>query len=223
MGRSEHATSYIEIGHLNSDLVKGWRLSATLHLRTPLRVLEMHGYFHGIACGEPPAIADHEGSWTLVTKTYAELGIDMPEIVVGGRTTASDIGQIPVDGGKYLPFLKAVRAVVESDGSITTRVRELRTELAKPEWRSFCTRLGGENALCGRFFPDFLSTIPNLSAQSVWALSDAGLDTPARLASAANADLLAMKGIGPAKLKLIRAACEAAEDKDAELVDCVSR
>lgn len=222
MGSYEYATSYIEFGRQNSDIVKGWQLSATMQLRTPLRVLEMHGLFHPIENGDPPVMAMNEGIWICVPKTNAELGIDIPEIVLGG-TMASDIGQIPVDGGKYLPFLKAVRCIVESDGSIESRVGALRAELARPEWKSFCVRLGGKKTIYSRFFPQFLATIPRLPSVAIQALLDAGFTTPAKLMATHSADLLAVKGIGPAKLKLIRQACEAAQDKDSALVDCVSR
>ena len=59
----------------NADLIKGYRFSATLQLRTPLRVLQHHGEFRKWSeNGLPPyAQFSWEGIWLPVTKTWAEL------------------------------------------------------------------------------------------------------------------------------------------------------
>ena len=88
------------------ELIKGWRFGATMQLRTPLRVLSRHGETHeGLT--DPPKIANEqwEGYWTPVLKSYKELGIDIPDVIFESGTTASDIGQIPINGGHYLKFL----------------------------------------------------------------------------------------------------------------------
>jgi len=63
-----------------------------------------------------------EGIWTLKTKTFRELGIDIDE--VPNCTMASDIGLIRVED--YLPFLIAVRQIVEQTCSVESRIKMLR-------------------------------------------------------------------------------------------------
>jgi len=204
------------------DIAKGWEFSATIQLRTPLRVLSRHGEIHqGLTKPPPIAHAMWEGCWMPLLKTFRELGIDIPEIVIDG-TMASDIGQIPRDGGDYLKFLLKVRSIVETYEAIEVREENLRTELLKKEWSGFCKNLPGKGAILGRFFPSFLSRI-GLPVVITWVLEDAGLTTPKKLAAESDKTLLAIKGIGPAKLKFIRSACDSATDKDSELVDLVER
>lgn len=52
--------------------------------------------------------------WVPVPKTWRELGIDADEIPE--TTMASQIGQIPIDGGDFLPFLMEYRMLVEDGG-----------------------------------------------------------------------------------------------------------
>lgn len=207
----------------DEDLIKGWRLSATLQVRTPLRVLARHGEFWDAKDGPPPKLRPHEGGWLHVLRTYAELGIPIPEVVVEGKTMASDIGQVPVDGGEYLRFLKCVRQVVEENASISARLDLLRRELARTEWRAIVDRHGGAESICRRFFPAFIETIPRLPAESLDAMVGNGWMTPAKLSAVPEAELKALKGIGPAAIKRIRLACQMAVDKDSEFVENVER
>ncbi len=205
------------------DIAKGWKFSATIQLRTSLRVLSRHGEIHqGLT--EPPPIAHAmwEGFWIPLLKTNRELGIDIPEIVMDG-TMASNVGPIPVDGGDYLKFLLKVRAIVEGFSGIEVRRAGLREELRNQEWANYCRKLGGKQAVVNQFFPPFIETIKGLPANAVAAMWECGLMTPAQIAAAADAKLLAIKGIGPAKLKFIRSACNSATDKESELVDLVER
>lgn len=212
------------IGMPIDDLTKGWRFGATMQLRTPLRVLSRHGEVHDGLTDPPPIAREQwEGYWTPVLKSFKDLGIDIPEIVVGGKTTASDIGQIPVDGGDYLKFLLAVRAIVERDEPVESRKALLSLELRREEWAGFCRKLGGKQAIQSLYFPAFIHCIPKLPRESVEALWSAELTTPVKIAATPDAALLAIKGIGPAKLKIIREACEAAVEKESELVDVVGR
>jgi hypothetical protein len=59
----------------NADIIKGYRFSATLQLRTPLRVLQHHGELQPWSENGLPAYARSlwEGIWLPVTKTWAEL------------------------------------------------------------------------------------------------------------------------------------------------------
>lgn len=208
----------------NVDLIEGWRFSATIQLQTPLRVLSRHGETHG-GFTDPPKIAHDrcEGHWVPVLKSYKDLGIDIPEVIVDGKTTVSDIGQIPIDGGDYLKFLLKVRKIVEHTESVESRKVKLSAELSRPEYASFLRKLGGKKAIASKFFPAFVECIPKLPPDSVEALWLYELTTPARITAAPDAVLLGLKGIGPAKLKIIREACQSAFDKQSELIDAVVR
>lgn len=95
----------------DDNLNIGWKLSVTMQRRTPLRWLRRHGEFH--EGGECPTevVPGNIGCWMPVLKTWRQLGIDLPEIP--DSTMASEAGQIPLDGGDFLPFLIEYRMIVE--------------------------------------------------------------------------------------------------------------
>ena len=94
-----------------ADVTAGWEMSVTMQLRTPLKWLQRHREFQ--AGTERPAEASppEHACWVPVPKTWHELGIAEDEIPE--TTMASEIGQIPVDGGDFLPFLMEHRMIVE--------------------------------------------------------------------------------------------------------------
>ena len=93
------------------DLTSGWEMSVTMQLRTPLKWLQRHREFHAGAERPTEALPPQHACWVPVPKTWRELGIDADEIPLS--TMASQIGQIPVDGGDFLPFLMEYRMIVE--------------------------------------------------------------------------------------------------------------
>lgn len=202
------------------DVIVGSVFFATHQLRTPLRVLSRHGEVHRDMHCPPPiiAMAPFEGIWLPLTKTYRELGIDMDELP---WTVASDIG--PVLSHDYLPFLVAMRSIVEGEGTATARRDRLIDELRRPIWDDARNRSGGAYTVADHFFPQFVATIQGLPRAAASVLTAKGLRTAASLARASDAELLAIKGIGPAKLKLLRAACVAATEQDEEWRDLVLR
>ena len=187
-----------------SDLCK-LRFHATLELRTPLRVIRRHGEQYLSTDGMQPRIAQEpwEGVWVRVTKTWRELsGVDIPEF---GLSEASDVG--PLMSANYLPFLIAVREAVESDGTIAQRIETLEAMRVDDRWSEYFAQHGGIANIVARFFPAFLDTLPTLTADAAEELLKLGLDTRNKLAGAPDETLLAVKGIGPAKLRAIRAYC----------------
>lgn len=207
------------------DVVRGWKFGATMQLQTPLRVLERHGEISN-GLGDPPAIArdQSEGYWTPVLKSNVELGMpNVPEVSVNWKTMASDIGQIPIDGGQYLKFLLRVRGIVERHVPIEARKSALSEELKNLEWSEFVRKLGGKQSIQNSFFPSFIECIKGLSSDTIGVLWDAKLTTPATLSAATDNQLRAIKGIGPAKLNAIRAACNLAGDSKCEFIDGVVR
>lgn len=203
----------------NSDIVSGLMFSATLQVRTPLRVLQRHEEtFSGP--GAPPQIADQDwqGIW-LPKVDWGELG----DLLAQGRTMSSDVGYIPSDGGDYLPFLLALRRIVERRDPAIQRRAELEQVLQEPKWAHFVERLGGSARVIDQFFPRFVSTLPGLQQATVDELIRAGLTTAASIAGATDHQLLALKGIGQAKLQKIRKACATATDATSEYADLVER
>ena len=195
------------ISELQSSAVSSWdqfgdvygmRFLATIQLRTPLRVLRRHGEI----------FKDRNLPAPEVTKSSWE-GIWLPCVSSRpmGGSMASDIGPIPADGGDYIPYLMFVRAILESEEPIEVRVGKLRSMVLKKEWEPFVTKLGGRESIVKRFFPEFLSTIPSLGQDAVKELQLLGADTPNRLGALSDAELLAIKGIGPAKMKKVREYC----------------
>ena len=205
----------------NDDIIKGLKFSATLQLRNPLRVLLRHGEIHTDRNMRPPEIAREgwEGIWFSVT------GIDW-----GPSTVASDIGPILADD--YLPFLIAVRKIVESHNSIERRIEQLREMPLTGDWKIYIARHGpshisrsrGADWIIAYFFPRFVDNIPKINAATIDELSRLGLDTPNRIAVASDEKLLNIKGIGQAKLNTIRNYCAGITDnRDADRVENVIR
>ncbi len=118
----------------NVDVIAGWTFCATLSTKTPLEWLRRHGETRATAPNEevPPAY----GIWVIVTKSWAELGIDLPEMPPG--TMASEVGQIPQDGGTFLPFLIEYRTIVEDT---TNAEPALRLEALKERYPQYATCL----------------------------------------------------------------------------------
>jgi hypothetical protein len=95
-----------------ADVTAGWEMSVTMQLRTPLKWLQRHREFQAGADRPAEALPMEHACWVPVTRTWRALGIDLPEIPE--TTMASQIGQIPVDGGDFLPFLMEYRMIVET-------------------------------------------------------------------------------------------------------------
>ena len=211
----------IELWKANDDIIKGLEFCATMQLRTPLRVLLRHGEIHTGINTEPPKIAMEmwEGIWTTKTTTYRELGIDVDEIQ---GTQASEIGPILPDD--YLPFLIAIHKIVELDEPIDNRIKKLREMPMVGNWKTYVDKHGGIEAIIGRFFPEFIDTIPKLNLSTKDELSKMGLNTPNRITAAPDETFLSIKGIGQAKIKVIRDYCAGiADNRDADRIEDVVR
>jgi len=135
----------------NQDLVSGWRLSATMQLRTPLKYLEMHGMRIAIEEGPPPDVPARYGSWVVTLKSYADLGIPLPEIHQT-HVMASEIGPVPSDGGEFLCFAKSVRQALEETATVDQKFSRLRLFLNEVRWAEMVEQLGGSDAVISRFF-----------------------------------------------------------------------
>lgn len=229
-----------------AEVSKGLEFCATLQLRTPLRVLLRHGELYFKNDGLQPQIAREpwEGIWLTALKTYEEIAcgpdgtadsIDFfrrldAELAAAGRKAASDVG--PILANDYLPFLIAVRRIVEANDPIEHRIEKLRATLTTAEWQKFVTQRGpthvskstGADWIVECFFPRFVGTIPKVPTLAEESLSRLGLDTPKKLSAAPDETLLAIKGIGRATLQVIRDYCASlTENRDADRLDRVLR
>ncbi|MGY3449778.1 hypothetical protein [Bradyrhizobium sp. USDA 4353] len=123
------------------DLVVGWKLMATMQRRTPLAWLLRHGEFH--EGGDPPTevVPTRHASWLPIARSWRSLGIEFEELPE--PTIASEVGQIPADGGDFLPFLIEYRMIVEEGGGslldLASRHPQYRNLLFPPS-----TRKGGK-------------------------------------------------------------------------------
>lgn len=213
----EYSPSYLPIKFQAFGLkVNGWRAVAKIELGTPLRILNFHWapWVSDESNQEPPSI---DGiSW------IAEYSHDILAEAEIDKIIDSDIGPIQQDGGMYLEFLKAVQKIAERVDPIQQRISDLEKEIEKPEWSYFHDIWSADDVI-STYFSEFIDTIPKLSLDIKISLISMGMKTPSSLMNASDKDLLAIHGIGPAKLKIIRQACDQAEDVNSEWVDCVNR
>jgi len=164
----ESQNNKIEHWKNNQDIINGLEFIATLQLRTPLRVLLRHGEIHRDINTAPPKYAKEmwEGIWTFNTKTYRELGIDIDKIK---GTHASDVGQVMADD--YLPFLIAIRKIVELNEPIENRIKKLREMPISDEWKTYVEKHGGIEKIIRYFFSGFIDIIP-IAIREILELND---------------------------------------------------
>ncbi len=215
----------------NQDIISGLEFNATLQLRTPLRVLLRHGEIHNDINTEPPEIVKEmwEGIWLPKLKTLREItGLNIPEMPQGKH--ASPIG--PILPSDFLPFLIAIRKIVELDEPIENRIKKLREMNLLDKWKIFVSQMGpshisqktGIEWIIDYFFPPFITTIPQISDSIKESLSQLGLNTANSIESASDDTLLRIKGIGKTKLKTIRDYCSGIKDnRDSDRIEDVVR
>ncbi len=129
----------------NDDILAGWQMSVTMQLRTPLKWLQRHREFHAGANRPAEDLPQEHACWVPVTKTWRSIGIDADEIPE--TTMASQIGQIPVDGGDFLPFLMEYRMIVEG-------ARDALADLEKRTPKYAALLGGGRGRSCDTFEGD---------------------------------------------------------------------
>ena len=186
----------------NADLIKGYRFSASLQLRTPLRVLQHHGEFRQWSENGLPQYARFawEGIWLPVTKSWEELAGAYGNSAAARATDssddhafdemASDLGSISGDGGTYLAFLKAFRGIVEFAASPDEK-REAISALSKdnPE---FAKHIAMHRSQARDWPEEWLGyeewlKIPRVGTRIARRLYDAGLRSPKAIEDASDA------------------------------------
>lgn len=183
----------------HDDLIAGYRFYANLVPRTPLWVLEQHGAFHR----EPAFQVDPtDGVWVPELASWQAFALAVDECPAGMMD--SMVGQIPVDGGDFLPFLKAFRGIVESDASVDEQIAQLRGLYdTDPRFPQFRAHLGDD--IARKWFCAQLTSLPGLGPRAAELLFDGGFRTPEEVMAASDEELLSVKGVGKDTLAKIRA------------------
>ena len=180
----------------NSDVVGGMRFIATLKVTTPLGVLCHHGERFQGPPSETPIYGDQsQGIWIPYTKTWREIGIDIPEFRAG--TAASDAG--PVKPDEYLPFLVEFRTIFESGNPDEEKLEQLTALGTKAAYRDFWQKLRANRPdfpLSMFFYP--LCDLGGVGRVTARNLYEAGFRTKDQVLASTPAVLTRVKGIGPA-------------------------
>lgn len=196
---TQHRHDMPHIAPWNDDIVSGWRYCATLQLRTPLFVLQQHGRLERATPDGPPQLTDEmwHGIWV------PDLGEEFAYLHKGA-TMASEVGPIPIDGGDYLPFLKAVRAISEGLGSVGDKEPALRNLVDEcgpngTPYKRYCD----PEDLVNRVLPRVIYLLP-APANVLNGLMSLQLDTLGKLSAAPDDQLLRVESLGAKRLKPIR-------------------
>jgi hypothetical protein len=197
--------------HSAARFIGGMEFCATFQVRTPLRILGRHGQVLPLGAALPDDFEPWMGIWVPKPKSAGQRPYE--------GEIASPAG--PVTAAVYLPFLIAVREAVEDAvGGIAGRMARLQAVCALPQFARFvAAERRARISICDRFFPPVLSLIPGLSGDSQAELRQLRLFTVGALRGATDDVLLAVKGVGPSKLKAIREFCGIyAGDPEAERI-----
>lgn len=209
MKNKEKNYDMIDTWRDNSDICSGLQFHATMSKNTPLSVLEHHGeIFHDIN-GTPPTYGTKaDGIWIIRVKPWSELTNGRITDEFHSETMASDVGQIPCDGGGYLSFLKDFRRIVEQ-GLPTKEKIILLKKLIKnnPKYKKYA-----EPYFAEKFFKIHISNVPGIGTKTADSLNRAGIKTLKSLARKTDKEILSIKGIGPAILKVLRQYYELMEE-----------
>lgn len=183
----------------SSERTPGWQFFAELSPFTPLADLERHG---SIRSSPPSESESYVGSWIERDDPaeWREIGLD-PSLLPPAEF-ASAYGPVPVDGGVVLVYLKALRRIAESTSPRSEKITMIESLRDSPRFREIRDRIhpiGFEVV-----FADLLS-IDGVSRAIAEQLCRVGVDSPESLRTASDDLLLGVKGIGPARLRQIRA------------------
>lgn len=182
------------------------RFQAMPRMTTPLASLVRHGEVRP-ANGELPALPG--GGWAPVIPSLRytlrdSLGVDIPE-AGRPRIGATDAGALDIDC--YIEFLIALKQAATSSASIDECALAVDAVCEQPANRDYVEAHGGTRILIERLFPtvlEMLDFIPPLVRSDIAA---AGMATVERIEKASDASFLAIAGLGPTRLRKLRAWC----------------
>ena len=199
----------------NSDLISGWRYSATLQLRTPLAYLKRHDEFSP-GPQVPPIVGPAEGHLPDGTG-FNPYGIWLPVIdysILPPSTLATRAtGWGPVRIGSeeernLISFLKSFRYIVETAEGLDQMLSELK-ELSTStpgnrHWWARCYEgdpLWPDSHFIGQLWIQLPKGVgPNMAEK----LYQAGFRTVAEVQAASDGELLMIPGFGKGLLAKVR-------------------
>ncbi|MDZ8118493.1 hypothetical protein [Pontiella agarivorans] len=194
----------------SSVVMKGYRFSATLQPTVPLKYLRRHGEISPNIPDEEKEVDSPHFIWLPeVESKYSFLS--------EGRTVSSSVGPIDPDGGDFLLFLIALREIIEKpqDPKITDYQDALykQNEILKLS----NSKISNADDYLHKLFGGTKNQILEFVLQEIGApshkglklehleeLSNLGFCSISKMLNAPDEVLLALKGIGPSKLKSIR-------------------
>lgn len=182
------------------------RFEAMPRMTTPLASLVRHGEIRP-ANGELPALPG--GGWAPVIPSVRDahgdsLAVDILE-ADRPQIGATDAGALDID--RYIEFLIALKQAATSSVSIDECALAVDAICEQPANRDYVEAHGGTRILIERLFPtvlDMLDFIPPLIRSDMAA---AGLTTVERIETASDASFLAIVGLGPTRIRKLRAWC----------------
>lgn len=131
-----------------SEILDGYRFSATMQMRTPTSVLCQHGRIEKLPAHKLPRIVKQEwqGVWLPHLKPAAELGAWAREV---NGAMASDVGYVPQDGGDFLRFMLLAHQIVDDGLGRDEAI----------EWMKICRDMvGSDGESIGKFIERYGNT-----------------------------------------------------------------
>ena len=201
----------------DADLIAGWRYSATLQLRTPLKYLEMHGTFSP-GSEEPALVGPAENSLEDGTEfnayggwiqeiDYEAMGFDPPR---PGKRAAQG-GMIEIGGTEekeLLSFLKSFRYIVETGETLDQMLFELEElSTSTPGNRRMWARFSGylspwpDSFFIGQLLLKLPKGVGESKARKLYL---AGFRTVQEIQAAPDEELLRVEGVGKGLLRKLR-------------------
>jgi len=199
----------------DSDLVGGWRYSATLQLQTPLAYLEMDGEFS--PGPEEPSLVGPAENFLEDGTGFNAYGIWLREIDFEGQglsppppgMRATSWGPVRVgssDEKDLLSFLKSFRYIVETAETLDQKLAEL-AELStsnQANQRFWQKLVASDPGFPDSFFYWKLCDLPGVGIKVAERLYRAGFRTLEEIQAASDAELLLIEGIGKKVISKVR-------------------
>jgi len=199
----------------DSDLIGGWRYSATLQLRTPLAYLEMDGEFSP-GRRKPPLVGPAEnfladgtgfnpyGTW-LPEIDYEGHGFPPPPPGMGA-TSWEPVRVGSSDEKDLLSFLKSFRYIVQTAETLDQKLAKL-AELStsnQANRRVWQKLVASDPGFPDSFFYGKLCDLPGVGLKVAERLYRAGFRTLEEIQAASDTELLLIEGIGKKVISKVR-------------------
>jgi hypothetical protein len=183
----------------NSDIIKGYKIHVTPQLSTRLKVLKLRNkIFNSKEEAESKDFKLNEATILPVTKTFGELGIDIPD--VPESEVATDIH--PMKGEeleRYYQFLEEFRTIIENNTlSIPERIKLVDSI---NDYREFSDLVNGKDAK--KLLLKELSEINGITEPVANQLFDKGIYTKEAFFNMKKEHIKKLKGIGSSRLAKI--------------------